>query len=220
MTRIIIGALSGWKYHERRARCLTTWMADGEQVAIRSVFLLGCPTLVEPELTGPHYLCLPCPDDYPSLPLRTWNFCRWAMGQPDWDYLLKCDDDSFVCIPRLVVYDCQERPYIGAEWKKGVDYGSGGAGYLIDRKAAAIVAEQSAPGPGAEDVWVGNVLRAAGVRLSIDEKFIPFGSMIHRPAVGNSFITLHGVDAPAFMASHEETGLAAEKQPAGQTVPG
>jgi hypothetical protein len=73
---------------------------------------------------------------------------------------------------------------------------------------------------GAEDLLVGQVLREAKIPLSIESRLIPFGSMDRRPKPDNDFITLHGVDAPAFMASHVETGLAAEKQPAGQTVPG
>ena len=83
MPRILIGALSGWKYHERRQRCLSTWMADADSAGLRSVFLLGCPTAAQPERLGPHYLALPCPDDYPSLPQRTLWFCRWAWGKDE-----------------------------------------------------------------------------------------------------------------------------------------
>ncbi len=209
MTRILIGALSGWKYHERRQRCLATWMADADQVDVRSVFLLGCPTATVPEELGWHYLALPCPDDYPSLPQRTLWFCRWALKRDDWDYLFKCDDDTYVSIPRLLAYDCAGRSYLGAEWKRGVNYGSGGAGYLIDRRSAEIIAGQSVPTNGAEDVWVGRVLRAAGIWLSIEPRLIPFGSMARRPKRENNLLTLHAAEPDAFMAAHAETGLRA-----------
>ena len=83
MTQILIGALSGWKHHDRRQRCLSTWMADGDAVGVPSVFLLGCPTAAGPEVIGPHALALPCPDDYPSLPQRTRWFCKWAWGEDE-----------------------------------------------------------------------------------------------------------------------------------------
>ncbi len=236
--RILIGALSGWKYHDRRQRCLSTWMADGDRTGVQSVFLLGCPNCTGPEELGPHALALPCPDDYPSLPQRTRWFCRWALGGkdgapaqrvggrmkdecggmlhssfilppssfPNWDYLFKCDDDTYVSIPRLLAYDLAGRDYIGAEWRPGVGYGSGGAGYFLSRKAAGLVARELEQATGAEDLLVGEVLRAAGIRLSIDPRFVPFGSAEKRPRRDNDLITLHGVDADLFLASHAETG--------------
>ena len=124
---------------------------DGDTCEMRSVFLLGCPTALQPELVGTHALVCPCPDDYPSLPQRTRWFCRWALAQNDWDYLFKCDDDTYVSITRLSLYDLAGRDYVGAEWKPGVGYGSGGAGYFLSRKAATAVAERLEQPCGAED---------------------------------------------------------------------
>ena len=210
MSRIIIGALSGWAYPERRQRCLSTWLADAEALAIRAVFLLGCPTLKAPEQMGPHTLCLPCPDDYPSLPQRTLHFCRWALQQSDWDYLFKADDDTYVSIPRLLAYDQAGRDYIGSEWKPGAGYASGGSGYFLSRKAAGIVAEKLTVPTGAEDMEVGKVLRAAGVCFSIDQsRFRTWGDEHNRPAADNNANTLHG--KPAWGPAHAETGLAATR---------
>ena len=138
MPRILIGALSAWKYPERRRRCLATWMRDADALGVPAVFLLGCPTAVAPEQIGPHALVLPCPDDYASLPQRTMWFCRWATQYSvlgtQWDYLFKCDDDTYISIPRLLAFDPAGRDYIGAEWRPGVGYGSGGAGYFLSRR--------------------------------------------------------------------------------------
>ena len=69
------------------------------------------------------------------------------------------------------------------EWRPGVGYASGGAGYFLSRKAAAIVAERLASYPtGAEDLLVGRVLKDAGIELSIDPRFVPFGSPDAAPA--------------------------------------
>jgi hypothetical protein len=243
MTRILIGALSGWKYHERRQRCLATWMADADKLDVRSVFLLGCPAAARPEQVGPHALILPCPDDYSSLPQRTRWFCRWALGERmkdgvpaqwvggrmnqeihpssfrlhlsfEWDYLFKCDDDTYVSIPRLLACDLAGRDYVGAEWRPGVGYGSGGAGYFLSRKAAGLVAEHLEQAAGAEDLLVGQILRhpqagTRGVAFSIESRLVPFGSMENRPKRENDLITLHGASADAFLAAHAETGLGA-----------
>jgi hypothetical protein len=236
MTRILIGALSGWAYADRRERCLSTWMADGDALGVQSVFLLGCPTAAAPELIGPYALALPCPDDYPSLPQRTAWFCRWALNLPSpsavlsggrgaggegallpspsgrgaggegWDYLFKCDDDTYVSIPRLKAYDLAGRDYVGAEWKPGVGYASGGAGYFLSRRAATIVAETLAITHWAEDLHVGNALRAAGIPLSIEPRLVPFASMERRPRRDNDLLTLHACTA-VWHATHAETGL-------------
>ncbi len=78
--QMLIGALSAWKYPERRRCCLATWMCDADALGVPSVFLLGCATAIAPEQIGPHALVLPCPDDYASLPQRTMWFCRWALS--------------------------------------------------------------------------------------------------------------------------------------------
>ena len=205
--KLIIGALSGWKYRDRRDRCLTTWMRDYAELNIQAVFLLGCQTLEKPEHAGSHHLCLPCPDDYPSLPQRNAAFCRWALQRPDWDYLFKCDDDTYVSSPRLLAYDLAGRDYVGAEWQPDVGYGSGGAGYFLSRKAAALVAEQLDQSTGSEDLLVGQVLRSAGIELVIEARLVPSGSMQHRPKKDNDLITVHGADADTFLAAHAETGL-------------
>jgi hypothetical protein len=230
MPRILIGALSGWKYHERRQRCLATWMQDADTIGWRSMFLLGCPTAAKPELIGPHALACPCLDDYPSLPQRTLWFCRWALSNecsvpgsdncvlctgysvlaPAWDYLFKCDDDTYVSIPRLAAYAENKlagQDYVGAEWRQGAGYGSGGAGYFLSRKAAGIVAERLVQATGPEDLLVGQILRAAGLPLAIEPRLIPFGSMERRPRADNDLLSVHGVEADAFLASHAETGM-------------
>ena len=65
---------------------------------------------------------------------------------------------TYVSIPRLKAYDLA-RPgvpgapdYVGTEWKPGVGYASGGAGYFLSRKAATIVAETLAITHWAEDL--------------------------------------------------------------------
>jgi hypothetical protein len=204
MNRILIGALSGWKYPDRRQRCATTWFPRAHKFGCDAVFLVGIPGIPAPERDC-NFLLLPCPDAYDNLPQRTLWFCRWALMQQDWDYLFKCDDDTYVCAERLASYDTQGRAYIGAEWEPGVGYGSGGAGYFMSRQAAAIVAERLTMLTGSEDLLVGQVLREAGVPFSIEPRLVPYGSDAKRPKADNDLLTLHGVGADLFLASHSET---------------
>lgn len=188
--RYLIGALSGWAYADRRQLCLETWFPDAEACGMDAVFLMGEPAVKRPERQGA-MLFLPCPDAYRTLPQRTWWFVRWALERDDWDYLVKCDDDTYVAASRLETYDPQGRDYIGAEWKSGVGYGSGGAGYLLSRRAVEIVAAKSLAPLGAEDQLVGLRMREHGISLAIDPRFVPWGSGERRPQAGNDLITAH-----------------------------
>ena len=154
-------------------------------------------------------LALPCRDDYRSQPQRTMWFCRWALERDDWEYLFKCDDDTYISIPRLLAYNQSGRDYIGSEWRPGVQYGSGGAGYFLSRKAAEIVAA-GLPAIGSEDKLVGRMLRKSGLLFSNEPRLVPYGSSAKRPKRDNNLITAHSRKPDIFFLSHSETGLMAD----------
>jgi hypothetical protein len=205
MNRIIIGALTAWKHAERRQRCLDSWIPQVLSLGMPSYFLFAATNQnTEFYQPRPHELMIRVVvDSYSHLAPMTHGFCRWALHQPDWDYLFKCDDDTYIHASRLFEYPAKNRDYIGAEWRRGVGYGSGGAGYLLSRRAAEIVARQPVPGRGAEDKWVGNILRNAEVPFSIEPRFIPFGNLDRRPRPNNDVITTHS-HTEAFLASAGE----------------
>jgi hypothetical protein len=190
--------------------------------AVDAVFLLGVEEVTAPgfhSATIPERhgdeLWLPCPDAYATLPQRTRWCCQWALSGDcgfDFDYILKADDDTFIHIPRLMEYadrlSVDGIDYAGAEWKPRVGYGSGGGGYLLSKKAASIVAERMSQKTGCEDLIVGQILRAAGIKLEIEPRFIPFGSMdvTRRPTASNNLITTHGVGRDVFDACWRECG--------------
>ena len=192
MPRILIGCFSGWQYWRRRERCLSTWMCNVPRFkGLNAVFCFGVPNLVRPERQG-DCLFLPCPNAYQFLPSRTRWLCEWALQQPDWDWLLKTDDDVRLSLKRLVNYPFPlGAEYIGAEWKPGVGYGSGN-GYLLSRRAAMVVREQLRDprhAEGAEDMLVGQVLREAGIPLAIDnERFHVLARLDDRPGPKNNWV--------------------------------
>lgn len=206
-TKIIIGALSCKQYPERQNRCRHSWMADARRKGIDCVFLIGDPSVKEPTRDG-DMLLLPCPSDYPSLPQRTRWFCKWLLTQ-DFQYALKLDDDTLVCIDRLAKYDFAGRDYIGAEWNPGVGYGSGGAGYFMSRKAVEIIANHMTHSTGSEDLLVGATLRSHGIPFSLEPRLVPYGNGMggrRWPLQGNDFITSHAVSGQCAQESYEATG--------------
>jgi hypothetical protein len=205
-TKIVIGALSGLQHDARRRRCRETWLADSRRLGVNAVFLIGAKEYTSSPFCLGDLLLLPCPNDYPSLPQRTRWFCRWALEQNEWDYLFKCDDDTYVSIERLKEYDFNGRDYIGGEWTAGVGYASGGAGYFLSRRAAGIVAETLTAELGDEDVLVGRAMEAAGIKFYSDDRFVGYGNYDKRPRACNSTITTHSISADIFYQSHREAG--------------
>ncbi|XP_075151388.1 glycoprotein-N-acetylgalactosamine 3-beta-galactosyltransferase 1-like isoform X2 [Haematobia irritans] len=134
-----------------------------------------------------------------------WNKTREAFRYvydnylDDYDWFLKADDDSYVILEnlRLFLYPMSnEAPvYFGCKFKPHVKQGymSGGAGYVLSRKAVKLFLEKAyddkkicRPGNGgAEDKEMGNCLQNVGVVAgdSRDDhkrgRFFPFGPASH-----------------------------------------
>lgn len=191
---ILIGVLSAFGYEDRRSLCRATWFRP-EPPTWDAVFLVGCQQVDDQPVTEPtrkgDFLYLPCPDDYTHLPQKSRLFCQWALTQPDWTYLYKTDDDGWTHIPRLLAYDPQGADLAGVEWRKGCGYASG-AGYLLSRRAAEIVATALKAQTGAEDALVAHVLAKEGISMRHErERFLAFATLQKRPMRGNQLINAH-----------------------------
>lgn len=103
---------------------------------------------------------LPCGDDYASLPFKTQEIMRWALSE-GYDFVFKCDTDTYVCVPRLLVSGFEPHDYVGCfatcksciptdsghcqcsseTGQRFYSYASGGAGYWLSARAMRVVAE-------------------------------------------------------------------------------
>src|SRR5579864_8236785 len=103
-------------------------------------------------------MLLDCPDDYASLPFKTQALCRCLLAE-GYDFVFLCDNDTYVCVPRLFGSDFYAADYTGffarcvscesdadghctcvtGEGQRLYSYASGGSGYWLSRKAMAVV---------------------------------------------------------------------------------
>jgi hypothetical protein len=208
--RVLIGALSANGLEDRRDRCRRTWMADARAAAgVEAFFVIGGHPEAPAARDGDE-VRLPCPDDYWSLPQKTAALFRYALDGFDFDYLFKCDDDTYVSVPRLVAaVAAASADYVGYDLG---GYASGGSGYLLSREAVRrIVDAVAAHATGAEDVIVGQAVRDAGMTLRHDERFRSWFEPSETPRADNHVITTHPIRDDELMSRiHEEAAAARE----------
>lgn len=206
-SRIIVGVLSGLKEHSRRNQCRKTWMSQLKQHNCPAFFLFGNSKQTAQKDDELH-MC--CPDDYISLPQKTRNFCQFCLDNYDFEYLFKCDDDTYVAVDRFLAY----KPigdYVGidpvecfedGQYSKG--FNSGGAGYFLSHKAAQIVATHLTEKTGAEDLLVGRLLLSHGLKRTQDKRFQAWNLDRTIPTQHNNGITVHYVRGEQMQKIHEQ----------------
>lgn len=111
-------------------------------------------------------------DDYDSLSAKVASFFGYCLQEYEFEHLFKCDDDTYVHLPRLIQMDLAGIDYAGFNFdNRGA--ASGGGGYWVSRRAVELVV-QSAPSWGNrsdEDIMVGTILRRAGITIHHVEEF-------------------------------------------------
>lgn len=198
----IVGLLSCHAYTERQSLCRRTWIPAVQALGIDVVFLIGGHDRVERRCDE---LWLPVPDTYRELPQKTIAFCKWAIQSTEATHLFKADDDTFIHPRRFTRFLAElpvNREYVGAEWRPRTRYASGGAGYVLSRRAAELVSKMHKL-RGAEDVEVGKYVQSKGVLFWIDRRFVPFGNEQKRPLPTNDLITTHKIPVNLWLDTWE-----------------
>lgn len=200
MPKLMIGVLSCKQYVDRRLACLDTWMFDATNAGADPFFSIGTPEM-SLKRDG-DILFVPCQDDYLSLPLKTWFMCRYALDSGA-DFLFKCDDDTYVHVERLLAKLEEGHDYTGYDvgTPQGIlPYASGGAGYILSRKAMRWVVSRPyvcrSRADTFEDLYVGNMLRSNLIPFVADNRFSPGKELF--PTPDNDVITGHYI-SPAQM---------------------
>lgn len=198
---LVIGILSAHpaSFAKRRASIRSSWAARAASLGLDYFFVMGSPPQApKPLALQSDELVLGCPDDYGSLSLKTRSFFRYALSAfPAARYIMKCDDDTLVYPERLLdlANHLVNKPvppnYVGGPPNPGNHWASGGAGYLLFRKAAGIIAEADMPAEWCEDLCVGDILRSHHISLYEDQRFHAWPNRY--PNQDNDLITSHYV---------------------------
>lgn len=168
--KVLIAIVSCHKNLYLRECQRKTWVSEISK-AIDFRFFIG---IGESELTADE-VKLDCPDDYTGLPAKVRAICQWAIDN-EYDYLFKCDDDTYVRPDRLIQCGFEAHDYMGrlrppsGAWKH--DYALGGPGYWLSIRAMKAIAAAELTEDTIEDRWVGYVLHNKGIESHNENRFI------------------------------------------------
>lgn len=146
---ILVGICSEHGYSERREAVRATWLKHSQE-GVECLFFLGGEV---PEGERNDTVGLDVSDDFSSKPNKVLSFFRYALKYYAFDWLFKCDDDTYVDLSRLPELADPRYGIVGDMLmeKRGVP--SGGAGYLLSREIVEkIVAQGDLSSTGAEDM--------------------------------------------------------------------
>jgi hypothetical protein len=173
-----------------RQACRDTWIKKwGNLADIR--FFVGNPKRRKTRDT----IYLDCPDDYDSLPLKVRLMHQWVLAQPDYSHVFKCDDDSWVHVPRLLASGYQREDYVGT--RRAHFFAQGGAGYWLSRQAMQSMQKFTTEEwlcRVCEDITVGFFLQGK-FPLTRDPRYVDSMDHDRIPIPKNDQITSHKCDS-------------------------
>ncbi len=175
--QILIGICSCVRAKERRDTVRDTWMQQ-QNTSAQCLFFVGKGgTCQESDC-----IQLDTDDSYDYLPEKVLAFFQYALENLQFDWLFKCDDDTYVHQERLLELCDMGADFIGNPWLDTRGSPSGGAGYMMSRALVERIVSHRAsiPHTGAEDVLIGELAMRlcetphATPRLSYDNYPAPF----------------------------------------------
>ncbi len=148
------------------------WQADFKGYSARKPWLLAPPPpLIDPLLLDE--LELDVPDGYFYLTHKARAAFRWAVER-NYDYVFRCDTDTFIRIPQLLASGFEEHDYVGRRLGPAPGYAYGGPSMGLSNKALRILADAPITIT-ADDVWVGETLKQHGILLHDDRRYCHLG---------------------------------------------
>lgn len=167
------------------------------------------------------------------LPEKTYKMLKKSLDY-DWDFLFKCDDDTYLEFSRLEEflkkYNPKEDLYIGCMIGKGIKpfpYAQGGAGYALTRSSVEKCLEvletlydDQSRNRKAEDFSVGLSLREQGINLISSKLFNSTKPWIAKDnqsiccnaILKDNCITTHYINPETILKVHKEKFLKQQKK--------
>jgi len=195
--RVLIGVCTCLPHAEHRQAVRETWAAmAGPEQTVR--FFLGASAPLPDE---PDAICLPVEDSYEFLPKKVMAFFRHVLEHFQFDWIFKCDDDTYVDLtrlPGLVGDDCD---LVGNDILENRGFPSGGAGYLLSKAMVErLVADGRIPDEGSEDRLIGHEAIRLGARARVSKQLI--WNKARFPRGENGIVTSHWCRPERLRAIH------------------
>lgn len=158
-----------------------TWLQDLHGAADYK-FFLGYPGIPDDDVVLVENVDGPVWEGKPGLRrslvlnIKTEALARYAF-ENDYDFVFKCDDDTYVRVPALLESGFEQHDYVGCTeqhytvrlgWYR---WAGGGGGYWLSRRAMEVIAENGARKILAEDFSVGNTLATHGIHPHHDDRY-------------------------------------------------
>lgn len=194
---IFIGICSCHANVSKREAVRDTWLS-GRVSGIDARFFMGSGATAENDDT----VVLDVPDDYEHLPAKVMAFFRHALECHEFDWLFKCDDDTYVDLQRLQGLRREGIDLVGNVSLLTKNFASGGAGYLMRRDLVeAIVREGRVPATGYEDRLVSDeAFRLGSAVLALQDLGDEIAEDIPRPC--NTQVSSHWMSPAIMRAVH------------------
>lgn len=158
--RILVGICSARKYADKRQAVRDTWMSR-PMPGIECVFFVGQGN--DALSDEPDTLVVDADDGYEALPEKVLGFFSEALKRHEFDWLFKCDDDTYLALDRLGELVDGKHDFVGNEFLAQRGSPSGGAGYLLSRELVErLVKDEDLALRGAEDVIIGQAAMSYG----------------------------------------------------------
>jgi hypothetical protein len=204
--KVLIAIHGAHSQHAQMEAQRETWLKDLKGADYR--YFLGQPALGDEDV---EYGTFPDGPNWEGH-RRTWWLNRktealasYAIAN-GYDFVFKCDDDTYVSVPELLASGFEAHDYSGSmdrhydyELSLAYEWAQGGAGYWLSRRSMEIVAAGLTK-IRAEDFAVGLTLAANGIRPHHDRRYQPAIREIDPPDA----ITFHKVDAALMRRLHEQ----------------
>ncbi|MBP7951554.1 MAG: hypothetical protein KA004_18075 [Verrucomicrobiales bacterium] len=204
---IVVGVCSCANHRQRREAVRKTWAAQAPPGVKVLFFTEACDPDERIWSGGKEgdVVLVETEGDYPALPAKVEGFFRSIVNSCRFDYLFKCDDETYLRLDRLACITAVG-DFVGSETASGTGSVSGGAGYSLARPLVELIASTGLPPLGTEDVLVTELLRRAGILPAWDERL----RMDHAdwPSADNSIISAHGVSPELMHQMHQNAPAA------------
>jgi hypothetical protein len=194
---ILVAICSCQKYSGKRKVIGDTWLSECVD-NVTPVFFVGG----EQECwTDPQTVMVEAPDDYAHLPLKIRKFFEFSLRNFDFDWIFKCDDDTYVALDRLHSLLSPDHDIIGSPYLEERGSPSGGAGYFLSRAMVEeLLADASLPCVGDEDVIHGEAVIRYGAKPLSTPRLKMDASNFPRP--DNDIVTAHWCSAERLEIIH------------------